>query len=73
MDCSSLGGSSVHGILQARVLEQVAMPPPGDLSDPGIKPASLRFPPSAGRFFTTGTTWEDLPSPLTLYQNQHSI
>ena len=48
-------------------------PPPGDLSDPGIKPASLRSPPLAGRFFTTSTTWEDLLSPLTLYQNQHSI
>ena len=34
-------GSSVHGILQARILEWVAMPPPGDLSDPGIKPRLL--------------------------------
>ena len=32
----------VHGILQARTLERVAMPsPPGDLPDPGIKPTSL--------------------------------
>ena len=30
MDCSP-PGSSVHGILQARILEWVAMPPPGDL------------------------------------------
>ena len=30
--------SSVHGILQARVLEWV--PSPGDLPDPGIKPRS---------------------------------
>ena len=36
MDCS-LQGSSVHGILQARKLEWVAIPPPGDLPDPGIK------------------------------------
>ena len=28
------GQSSVHGILQARMLEQVAIPPPGDLPDP---------------------------------------
>ena len=35
-------GSSVHGILQARVLEWVApCPPPGDLPNPGIKPMSL--------------------------------
>ena len=32
LDCS-LPGSSVHGILQARILEY----PPGDLPDPGIK------------------------------------
>ena len=34
MDCS-LPGSSVHGILQARILEWVAMLPPGDLPDLG--------------------------------------
>ena len=39
MDCSP-PGSSVHGILQARTLEWVACPPPGDLPDPGIKPRS---------------------------------
>ena len=33
-------GSSVHGILQARILEWVAMSPPGDLPDPGIEPLS---------------------------------
>ena len=40
MNCSSLG-SSVHGILQARILEWVAVPHPRDLSDPEIKPGSL--------------------------------
>ena len=39
MDCSLLG-SSVHGILQARILEWVGMTPPGDLPNPGIEPAS---------------------------------
>ena len=34
-------GSSAHGILQARILEWVPCPPPGDFSDPGIEPASL--------------------------------
>ena len=35
-------GSSVHGILQAIILEWVAMhSPPGDLSDSGIEPVSL--------------------------------
>ena len=56
-DCSP-PGSSVHGILQARILEGVAMPPPGDLPDPGIKPAFLKSPALADRFFTTSTTWE---------------
>ena len=37
---SSLPGSCVHGIFQARVLEWVAFPSPGDLSHPGIKPGS---------------------------------
>ena len=39
MDCS-LRGSSVLGILQARTLEWVACPPPGDLPGPGIEPVS---------------------------------
>ena len=33
-------------------------PPPGDLPDPGIKPASLVSPALAGRFFATSATWE---------------
>jgi len=39
MDCS-LPGSSVHRIFQARILEWVAVPSPGDLPNPGIKPRS---------------------------------
>ena len=41
MDCS-LPGSSVHGILQARILEWVAISfsRSGDLPDPGINPGS---------------------------------
>ena len=31
-------GSSVHGIFQARILEWVSMPSPGDLPNPGIEP-----------------------------------
>ena len=33
-------------------------PPPGDLPDPGIEPASLASPALASGFFTTGATWE---------------
>ena len=42
-DCSPQG-SSADGILQARILEWAAMPPPGDLPNPGIEPASLMSP-----------------------------
>ena len=57
MDCS-LPSSSVHGILQARILEWVAVPPPGDLPQPEIEPGSLRSPTLAGRFFITSATRE---------------
>ena len=33
-------GSSLHGLLQARILEWLAFPSPGDLPDPEIKPVS---------------------------------
>ena len=39
MDCSS-PSSSVHGILQARILAWVAMPSSGDRPDPRIEPTS---------------------------------
>ena len=39
MDCSP-PGSSIHGILQARILEWVAIPVSRGSSDPGIKPES---------------------------------
>ena len=60
--------SSVHRILQARILEWKkekkeswnALPclPPGDVSDSGTKPVSLTSPALASRFFTTSATWE---------------
>ena len=55
MDCS-LPGSSVHGILQARIQEDP--PSPGDLPYPGTEPMSLMSPALAGGFFTTSATWE---------------
>ena len=33
-------------------------PPPGDLPNPGIEPASLTSPALAGGFSTTSATWE---------------
>ena len=47
MDCSP-PGSSVHGILQARILPWVAMPSSRASSHPGIEPACLRSPALAG-------------------------
>ena len=37
MDCSP-SGSSLHGILQPKILEWLPCPPPGDLPNPGIEP-----------------------------------
>ena len=47
MDCS-LPSSSV----QARILMWIAIPSPGDLPNPGIKPKSLECPVLEGSFFT---------------------
>ena len=71
MGCSP-PGSSVHGILQARILEWVAVleDPPGDLPNPGIEPTSLMFPALAGSFFTTRATWEALLSLCSIYRFQ---
>ena len=49
MDCSQ-PGSTLRGISQARTLEWVAIPSPGNIPDSGIKPESSAW---AGRFFTT--------------------
>ena len=43
MDCSP-SGSSVHGVLQARILEWVAIPFSRDIPDSGIKVAYLVSP-----------------------------
>ena len=43
MNCSPLG-TSVHGILQARIVEQAAISSSRDLPHPGIEPISLASP-----------------------------
>ena len=48
-------GSSVHEILQARILQWVTMPSSKDLPDPGIEPVSPALwedSCTAGEFFT---------------------
>ena len=57
LDCS-LPGSSVHEVLQARILQWVAIPFSRDLPDPGIIPAFLTSPAWAGGFFTISTCAE---------------
>ena len=67
----SLPGSSVHGILQARALERVAMPSSrGSFWTQGSNPGLLTSPALAGGYLTTGATWASsliLPlAPLTI-------
>ena len=57
MDCSP-PGSSVHGVLQAKMLEWVAISSSRGFSQPRNQTLSLTSPAMAGEFFTTSTTWE---------------
>ena len=57
MDCSP-PGSSVHGILQARILEQVAFPSPGDLPNPGIEPRSPALQADSLPYEPPGKPWQ---------------
>ena len=50
LDCSLPGGSSVHGIFQARILERVAIFSSRGSSEPGDRTHGSCI---AGRFFTT--------------------
>jgi len=61
-----LPGSSVHVIVQGRILEWVAIFPPGDLPDPGIEPVS---PALAREFFATEPPWK----PVMTYIHPHNI
>ena len=64
VDCS-LPGSSVRGILQARILEWLPFLSPGDIPDPGIEPESPASPALADRFFST----ESPGKPITGYNS----
>ena len=39
-------------------VSELPCPPPGNLSNPGIEPASLMAPALVGGFFTHSATWE---------------
>ena len=64
----SLPGSSVHGILQARILEWVAAPdpPPVDLPDSEIKSASQADSLALSHLGSPQVTWEDPKSRYSL-------
>ena len=63
--CGPIGcspsGASVHGILQARILEWIAMPFSRDLRGPEMETTFLNSLALAGGFFTTRATWEAPP------------
>ena len=46
------------GLSRQEYWSELPGPPPGDLPNPGIQPASLKSPALAGGFFTTIATWE---------------
>ena len=60
MDCST-PGSTVHGILQARILEWVALSSSRGFSQPRDQPVVSCAPTWAGRFFTTGPPGKPVP------------
>ena len=62
MDCRQ-PGSSVHGILQARVLEWVALPSSRGSSQPRDRAQIPMSPALAGRFFTASATLESSCTP----------
>ena len=59
-------GSSVHEILQAKILESVAISSFRGSSNLGIKSTSLMFPTLSGGLFTAGATWEAPSMAITL-------
>ena len=65
--------AALSGILQARILEWVAIPPPGYLPDPGIEPAFLRSPALANKFFSTSANWEALECMYTYIKNLFTL
>ena len=48
------------GLSRQEYWSGLPFPPPGDLPNQGIEPASLTSPTLPSRFFTTSTTWNNL-------------
>ena len=71
LDCGP-PDSSVYGILQSRILEQIAISYSGDLPYPGIKSASLVSPALASGFFTSGPSGKPWIAQVT-YPWNHAV
>ena len=74
--CNPMNGahqaSLSMGVSRQEYWSELPCPPPGDLPHPGIKPASLRSPALAGRFFTTSATTSGKPTALYQHTLGHS-
>ena len=55
MDCNRQAALSM-GFPRQKYWSELPFPTPGDLPNPGIKPASLESPVLVGRFFATSAT-----------------
>ena len=55
------------GLSRQEYWSRLPGPPPGDLPNPGIKPASFISPALTGGFFTTSTTWKAVCVNLSSY------
>ena len=63
-------GPLTKGFSRQEYWSGLPCPPPGDLPNAEIEPASLMSPALAGEFFTTSTTWE---APSEVYHIPNSL
>ena len=47
------------GFSRQEYWSELPCPPPGDIPEPGIEPASLMSPALAGKFFIISASWEN--------------
>ena len=71
VDCN-LPGSSVHGILQARILQWVVRPSSRGSSWPRGR-TCISYATWEGRFFTTSATWEAPRGLVAIWKTQISL
>ena len=69
----TLSGSSVHGILKARILEWVAIPSTGDLPSPGIEPRSPALQADSLPSEPPGNQAERPPNPRVTVEDSASV